>query len=207
MPGCYVAAAGDNYAICTGRPLYCGSHSSAAISRDSRAVAGDTLIKIAAVLDRGAVVALDVKGFKLSVGDLTISNGQRFGLNEPAVVADVVDGETIIMNLERGDYYSLNQSGGELWALLVAGLPRADILQTVARRHDPAPSGQEIDGFIGKLLTHSLIVPVDHATGPTNVREPAIVGAWSMPELSVYSDMKELLAMDPPLPPMGSARN
>jgi len=190
------------------RPLYCGSHFSTAISCESPAVAGDTLIKIApySIAARGCSDRFR-KGFKLPVGDLTISNSQRFGLNEPAVVADVVDGETIIMNLERGDYYSLNQSGGELWALLVAGLPRADILQTVARRHDPAPSGQEIDGFIGKLLTHSLIVPVDHATGPTNVREPAIVGAWSMPELSVYSDMKELLAMDPPLPPMGSARN
>jgi hypothetical protein len=143
----------------------------------------------------------------LPVGDLTISNSQRFGLNEPAVVADVVDGETIIMNLEKGDYYSLNQSGGELWALLVAGLPRADILQAVAHRHDPAPSGQEIDGFIGKLLIHNLIVPVDHANGSTFASEPAPAGAWSVPELSVYSDMKELLAMDPPLPPMGSPRN
>jgi len=117
----------------------------------------------------------------LPVGDLTISNSQRFGLNEPAVVADVVDGETIIMNLEKGDYYSLNQSGGELWALLVAGLPRADILQAVAHRHDPAPSGQEIDGFIGKLLIHNLIVPVDHANGSTLASDPAPAGAWSVP--------------------------
>jgi len=143
----------------------------------------------------------------LSVGDLAISDGQRFGLNEPAVVADVVDGETIIMNLEKGDYYSLNQSGGELWALLVAGLPRADILQAVAQRHDPAPGAQEIDGFIGKLLAHKLIVPLDHANGSTIVREPAIPGVWSTPELSVYSDMKDLLAMDPPLPPMASPRH
>jgi hypothetical protein len=143
----------------------------------------------------------------LSFGDLTISDGQRFGLNEPAVVADVIDGETIIMNLEKGDYYSLNQSGGELWALLAAGLRRADVLQTVARRYDPAPSAEEIDCFIGKLLTHNLIVPVDHANGSAVVRELAVPGAWSMPELSVYSDMKDLLAMDPPLPPRESSRN
>jgi hypothetical protein len=142
----------------------------------------------------------------LSFGELTISNGQRFGLNEPAVVADVVDGETIIMNLEKGDYYSLNHSGGELWALLVAGMRRADILQAVAQRHDPAPSAQEIDVFIGKLLTHNLIVPLDHANGSA-VSELVAPGSWSMPELSVYSDMKDLLAMDPPLPPMGSSRN
>src|SRR5690349_9496154 len=99
------------------------------------------------------------------------------------------------MNLEKGDYYSLNQSGGELWALLAAGLRRADILQAVARRHAPAPSAEEIDSFIGKLLTHNLIVPVDHANGSV-VRELAMPGSWSMPELSVYSDMKDLLAMD-----------
>src|SRR5262249_44447357 len=101
----------------------------------------------------------------MRVAELTITNEQRYGLNQPAVVADVVDGETIIMNLAKGDYYSLNQSGGELWALLIAGLQRAEILQTVARRHDPAPSAQEIDSFIGKLLSHSLIVPVNHANG------------------------------------------
>jgi hypothetical protein len=143
----------------------------------------------------------------LSTDELPISDEQRFGLNEPAVVADVVDGETIIMNLEKGDYYSLNRSGGELWALLAAGLPRKEVHQTVARRHDPAPSAQEIDGFIGTLLVHNLIVPVNHANGSANVREFAASGAWSMPALSVYSDMKELLAMDPPLPPMGSSRN
>lgn len=143
----------------------------------------------------------------MSFGDLTISDGQRFGLNEPAVVADVVDGETIIMNLEKGDYYSLNQSGGELWALLAAGLRRADILQAVARRHNPAPSAEEIDNFIGKLLTHNLIVPVEHANGSTIVRDRVVQGIWSTPELSVYSDMKDLLAMDPPLPPRESSRN
>jgi hypothetical protein len=159
------------------------------------------------IRDRGAVVSIDLKGTQFAASDLTISDGQRFGLNEPAVVADVVDGETIIMNLEKGDYYSLNQSGGELWALLVAGLPRAAILQAIARRHDPAPAGQEIDSFIGKLLTHSLIVPVDRVNEPTTARAPVSAGTWSRPELSIYSDMKELLAMDPPLPPMGSARN
>lgn len=139
--------------------------------------------------------------------DLPISSKQRYGLNQPAVVADVIDGETIIMNLAKGDYYSLNQSGGELWALLVAGFPHADILRTVAHRHDPAPAAQEIDTFIAKLLSHKLIVPVDHADGTAIPPNGAAPGAWSAPELAVYSDMKELLAMDPPLPLMESSRS
>jgi hypothetical protein len=69
------------------------------------------------------------------------------------------------------------------------------------------PSAQEIDTFIAKLLGHKLIVPVDHANGFAIPRNGVAPGAWCAPELAVYSDMKELLAMDPPLPPIESSRN
>jgi hypothetical protein len=42
----------------------------------------------------------------------------RFQANEPGVVADVINDETLIMNLDSGDYYSLNPPAGVLWSLL-----------------------------------------------------------------------------------------
>jgi hypothetical protein len=127
--------------------------------------------------------------------------GRRFRLNEPAVVADVIDRETIIMNLESGDYYSLNDSGGELWMLLLAGLHRDELLAMIAERYGMKPSAEEIDAFIGRLLEHRLIVPAKQ-TDARAVADHALssTGAWSRPEISVYADMKDLLAMDPPMP-------
>jgi len=146
----------------------------------------------------------------LAANDEPVASGQRFAQNEPSVVADVVDGETIIMNLEKGDYYSLNQSGGEIWALVIAGLRRAEILEAIAGRYEGRPSAAEIDGFIGELLKHRLILTADGANGANgsaSLGRFSSPGKWSAPELSVYSDMKDLLAMDPPMPLAKPARN
>ena len=133
--------------------------------------------------------------------------GQRFRLNEPSVIADVIDGETIIMNLAKGDYYSLNPSGGELWQLLLSGLDREQILKAIAQRYRLAPSPGEIDAFIDRLIGFHLVVPAEHTNGAIGGGEYSPPGAWSTPEISVYGDMKDLLAMDPPLPLVKPARN
>jgi hypothetical protein len=126
----------------------------------------------------------------------------RYRLNEPAVVADVIDSETIIMNLESGDYYSLNGSGGEIWLLLLAGLRRDELLAMIAERHGVKPPTAEVDAFIGRLLEHRLIVPTVRIAVATNSADSIAqaAGTWSNPEISVYADMKDLLAMDPPMP-------
>ncbi len=137
-----------------------------------------------------------------------LSRQGRFRLNEPAVVADIIDGETIIMNLAAGDYYSLNASGGEIWLLLLAGLSREDMLAAIAQRHGIEPAEAEIDAFIGRLLEHQLIVAGEPSNGAEGALEPPLPApsTWTTPEISVYADMKELLALDPPLPPPGSNR-
>jgi hypothetical protein len=133
--------------------------------------------------------------------------GQRFRLNEPSVIADVIDGETIIMNLAKGDYYSLNPSGGDLWQLLLSGLDREQILKAIAQRYRLAPSVGEIEAFIDRLIEFHLVVPTEHTNGAMVAGERPASGAWSTPEISAYGDMKELLAMDPPLPLVKPARN
>jgi hypothetical protein len=141
----------------------------------------------------------------LNDDSLKLSLRGRFRLNEPAVVADIIDGETIIMNLAAGDYYTLNASGGEIWLLLLAGLGRDDLAAAIAERHGIEPSAAEIDAFIGRLVEHQLIVSGDPTGGAEGIVEHPLPtpSAWATPEISVYADMKELLALDPPLPPLG----
>jgi len=45
----------------------------------------------------------------------------RFRPNTAEVAAKVIDGEAIIMNLSNGLYFSLAESGAELWELLECG--------------------------------------------------------------------------------------
>jgi len=41
-----------------------------------------------------------------------------YRIKGPEVIAETIDGETIIINLEDGNYYSLNAAGGEVWNLI-----------------------------------------------------------------------------------------
>lgn len=133
----------------------------------------------------------------------------RYRLNEPAVVADTIDGETIIMNLEKGDYYSLNPSGGEIWLHVLAGKRRDELLAAIAERHGEAPSPAEIDTFIARLIEYRLIVATEQPADGDDLAawETGPATPWSKPEISVYADMRDLLALDPPMPPPRSNRN
>jgi hypothetical protein len=138
----------------------------------------------------------------------------RFATNEPAVIADVIDGETIIMNLDAGHYYSLNASAGEIWQLLTAGRTRAEAATTLAARYGRQFTETQLDAFIEELLRHALLVrnQEPRMSEPASTHEQAGTheGArpaggnppqsWSAPEITVYHDMKDLLAMDPPIP-------
>jgi hypothetical protein len=133
----------------------------------------------------------------------------QYRLNEPAVIADTIDGETIIMNLEKGDYYSLNSSGGEIWLHVLAGKRRDELLAAIAERHGEAPSSAEIDAFIARLIEYRLIVATAQPANGNEVAAQEIgpTTLWSKPEISVYADMKDLLALDPPMPPLRPNRS
>jgi hypothetical protein len=140
--------------------------------------------------------------------DLRASPQGRFRLNEQSVVADIIDGETVIMNLEAGHYYSLNASGGEIWLLLLAGLSRGEVLAAIVERHGAGPSTAEIDAFIGRLVEHRLIVATEQESGANGLVEQELpeLSAWMAPEISVYTDLKDMLALDPPLPQLATNR-
>jgi hypothetical protein len=128
----------------------------------------------------------------------------RYRLNEPAVVADTIDGETIIMHLEKGDYYSLNPSGGEIWLHVLAGRRRDELLAAIAERHGELSSPAEVDAFIARLIEYRLVVATDQPADIDgfDAQELVPITPWSKPEISVYADMKDLLALDPPMPPL-----
>jgi hypothetical protein len=125
----------------------------------------------------------------------------RFKLNEPTVAADVIDGEAIIINLAKGDYFSLSSTGADFWKLIVSGHSVKEIVSTATEKFglEPAQVMNDLRPLVDRLIDEGLIVPIDDDASPTSA--PAFASsAYESPELSVFSDVKELLALDPPLP-------
>lgn len=124
-------------------------------------------------------------------------------LNEPAVIADDIDGEIVIMNLERGSYYGLDAVGADIWRMAVAGKSGPEISSRLAAHFDVGIDRVQADvsALIAKILEHDLLVPAEESLpGDASSADTVTAGEYNSPDLAVYSDMKDLLAFDPPLP-------
>jgi hypothetical protein len=128
---------------------------------------------------------------------------RTFRINSPSVVAEIIDDEAIVLNLATGHYFSARGSGCDLWHAIGAGHDAAGAAATLASRYgmtvpEIAPL---VDDFISDLVVHGLVIEVNgdgSSTASTEPRFPAgAVAAFTPPLLEVYTDMEELLLLDP----------
>jgi|SRR5689334_15637454 hypothetical protein len=123
--------------------------------------------------------------------------------NAQEVAGEVIDGEAIIINLATGIYYSMDGVGAEIWALIEAEQPLEEMVAAIVARFDVGRDRAEADvqRVVGQLLAEGLAV--------LSEREPAVQAKtqpqggtlpYEPPELITYSDLGDLLALDPPAP-------
>ena len=135
--------------------------------------------------------------------DMTPETNQRWVINEPTVVSETVDGETIVIHLETGSYYSLTGSAGEFWDLLQKGWQDPSLLASKYSA-EPAQICAAWSTFLGELSSEDLIRSEAIASDPLASRvetedvSPAMAKMpFVAPEVHKYEDMKELLLLDP----------
>lgn len=126
----------------------------------------------------------------------------RFRPNEKEVAAKVLDGEAIIINLSNGIYYSMDKVGGVLWAMIAEGHSLEEILAAIVARYDVSPeqARADLERLAAELLQENVVLASDHAPPPREHPEPRQKLAYESPQLNIYRDMGDLLALDPPMP-------
>jgi hypothetical protein len=118
---------------------------------------------------------------------------RRYALNTPAVIHETVDHETIVVNLETGSYYALNRSGSYVLGRVLEGSSADEI----AAEHDAALA-PTLHDFVERLVAEHLVVPRNGAPVADGTgAEPPAGPAFDPPELHCYTDMQELLLLDP----------
>jgi len=128
-------------------------------------------------------------------------------INTPKIVHETIDGETVILNLDTGNYFSLVGVGAKIWGFIESGAPVHDIIERVKRDYES--NGTDIDEAVNKfaseLRQEGLTVP-DKADTDASFHWPAEKGApgvngekqsFTAPILNKYSDMQDLLLLDP----------
>lgn len=127
-----------------------------------------------------------------------------FSANEPNVASEEIDDEIIIVNLLTGSYYSTTDVGAYVWKQIADGQTVSSVVDHLTDRF--AGNGETIEldiiEFVEKLSQQELIRvsdgrPADgHATNRDQSSRP-LPETYSEPVLNCYTDMKDLLLLDP----------
>lgn len=124
----------------------------------------------------------------------------RHRLNAPQVVHEIFEDEVILVNLEAGAYYSLDGTAARALTCLLSGVRSEDLAERMAAEFDGSPEtiGEDLKRFVARLEEERLVCesPEDGTT-----QEFAAAagerGPWVAPELHKYTDMRDLLLLDP----------
>ncbi len=78
---------------------------------------------------------------------------EKYRVKAPSVVSETIDGEVVIMNLKSGNYYSIQNTGAELWDWIEQGLHRGQLIKALESKYDAPRQDMEaaLADFIMRL--------------------------------------------------------
>jgi len=122
-----------------------------------------------------------------------------YRVNAPHVISEVIDGEAIILNFESGCYYSLNESGMAVWQAIQDGCNQQAMLSALHQRyHDVGDeAASDLTEVLKLLELEQLIVPSDSLVVEGSSVHEGATTAYMKPGLEKFTDLQELLLLDP----------
>lgn len=111
----------------------------------------------------------------------------------PRITAEEFDGETVLIDVEKGVYYSLRGAACDLWRAF--GEPNAPdaVVQAFATRF-PEADAAGLQATIAQFHDNGLLAPSAQPAAPT---VPALPSAYTAPGFDAFTDLAELIAIDP----------
>jgi hypothetical protein len=131
----------------------------------------------------------------------TVENEDFLSLAGDHIVSRLFEDELTLINLDSGDYFAAGGVVADIWHILATPTPLDRLIDKVSARYrvDPAVAAEEIRTHVAQLLAHGLIARVRPAAAEP--RPPAPVPSepadWPNSWFETYSDMKDLLLLDP----------
>jgi hypothetical protein len=130
-----------------------------------------------------------------------------YRVNSPKVIHETIDGETVLVNLDSGNYYSFDGVGVDIWNLVETGIDGEGIIEAIVRRYagDRETMEQAIYSFMKELEQEALVVKDDEiarenvtgARADDDARTEDTRKSFEVPTLNKYTDMQDLLLLDP----------
>jgi Coenzyme PQQ synthesis protein D (PqqD) len=126
-----------------------------------------------------------------------------FRINGLPFAHQVIEGEVVIVNVEDGTYYSLRDTGADVWTLLEGGASIREVVDELGRRYqtDPAEIQAGVEHLLAELQREGIVSSQPDATPASNHVAPTpsdpAKAVFTPPALERFTDMKDLLLLDP----------
>jgi len=124
-----------------------------------------------------------------------------YQVNAPKVVYEAFEDETVLINLDSGNYYSFSESGALIWSRIISGESIASVIEYLQDRFpNTTHITVSVEDFVRELVEENLIVKNSSGIAK-NVKqgkaEIPTLARFERPMLQKYSDMQDLLLLDP----------
>ena len=123
-----------------------------------------------------------------------------FRVHQPPVIAQTIDGEVVAIHLQTGTYYSLTGAAATIWNAVERGATVAQMPALLEINFFDCDADLEkiVADFLGELQAELLIVPAEkNGAAPVAPDAPPTREKFLRPVLKKFTDMKELLLLDP----------
>lgn len=126
----------------------------------------------------------------------------RYRANEPRFVDETVDGEALMMDMVRGNYYCCAGASAVAWNALKQGRDVDAVAAVLVGAYGISveQASADLGQFVGALVAEDLLVAVDDDTAAATVDAPTEVAAGSDYDglrFDRFTDLADLILLDP----------
>lgn len=125
-----------------------------------------------------------------------------YRVNSPQVISETVGGETIIVNLARGHYFSLQGTAVDVWQALERGEAPETIAVELEQRYEAGDGeiGAAVNKLIEDFLAAELVVADENGVPGPAVSMPEAAAErvpFVTPSFTAFTDMQDIILLDP----------
>ena len=129
-----------------------------------------------------------------------------YRLNTSGLSSEDFGGEMVAVNFETGQYYGINGAAVALWTLLHQPMSKAAATQRIREIYTAIPEhvAHDVNSFFEELIKQGLLLSgsagdLDVQAEPvsSDALTPLAGTAYVAPSIEIYSDLQELIMLDP----------
>ena len=128
---------------------------------------------------------------------------ENYTIRTPQISHETIDGETVIINLDNGNYYSMDGIGADIWNLISEGASKIDIINVLDNNFTAERKVIEssLNSLIDQLIDEGLIKKTEEDKKNFDESGFELISdsseSYKEPVLNKYTDMQDLLLLDP----------